>query len=352
MSLLLTGPQLGELARLVRGAFTVDEIDRELLFQLDRELNDIVGPGNRQQVVFTLLTTANRQGWIADLIRVIKVARPDRSDVQEFWPQFDYAAGEPLPQAGALQGYLGITGVGVDPAEWVRRLTAALPAIGRIEVSGAVRGTAFLVGPQAVLTCQHVIRPLLRDDGEPRKGPPDTLVRFDLYEAPGGTTAGVPCPLAEKGWLLDALPPSALDEQRDPKPDPAADELDYALLKLNEPIADRTCLEPVEEALDIGDPLHILHYPGTGPLRLSLDTRAVTRVGGNGTRVRYRTGTVNGSSGSPCFDMRWRPVALHHATEPGNSPRYNQGVPFAAMLPTFHRRLHAKRLWKWLSTAR
>src|SRR5437764_1445209 len=154
MSLLLTGPQLGELARLVRGAFTVDEIDRELLFQLDRELNDIVGPG---------------------------------------------------------------------------------------------------------------------------KGPPDTLVRFDLYEAPGGTTAGVPCPLAEKGWLLDALPPSALDEQRDPKPDPAADELDYALLKLNEPIADRTCLEPVEEALDIGDPLHILHYPGTGPLRLSLDTRAVTR---------------------------------------------------------------------------
>ena len=148
--------------------------------------------------------------------------------------------------------------------------------IGRIEVSGAVRGTAFLVGPQAVLTCQHVIRPLLRDDGEPRKGPPDTLVRFDLYEAPGGTTAGVPCPLAEKGWLLDALPPSALDEQRDPKPDPAADELDYALLKLNEPIADRTCLEPVEEALDIGDPLHILHYPGTGPLRLSLDTRAAS----------------------------------------------------------------------------
>jgi hypothetical protein len=51
----------------------------------------------------------------------------------------------------------------------------------------------------------------------------------------------------------------------------------------------------------------------------------------SGTRVRYRTNTVRGSSGSPCFTPVFDVVALHHTGDPnfaaGHAPGYNQGVP-------------------------
>jgi hypothetical protein len=70
-------------------------------------------------------------------------------------------------------------------------------------------------------------------------------------------------------------------------------------------------------------------------LKLALDTEAVIGVNDSGTRVRYRTNTDEGSSGSPCFDDRWNLVALHHAGDPKFAPlyhpEYNQGIPFAAI---------------------
>ena len=58
-------------------------------------------------------------------------------------------------------------------------------------------------------------------------------------------------------------------------------------------------------------------------------------VNANGTRVRYRTNTEPGSSGSPCFDQNWSLVALHHSGDPNfdgiKQPEYNRGIPIAAI---------------------
>ena len=63
-------------------------------------------------------------------------------------------------------------------------------------------------------------------------------------------------------------------------------------------------------------------------MKLALDTQAVIGANANGTRVRYRTNTDPGSSGSPCFTMDWDLVALHHYGDPKwLNPLFNQGVP-------------------------
>ena len=62
-------------------------------------------------------------------------------------------------------------------------------------------------------------------------------------------------------------------------------------------------------------------------MKLAIDTQSVIGVNANGTRVRYKTNTEGGSSGSPVFDMLWNLSALHHYGDPSySSPTYNQGV--------------------------
>jgi len=68
-------------------------------------------------------------------------------------------------------------------------------------------------------------------------------------------------------------------------------------------------------------------------LKLALESNAVVSV--TPTRVQYRTNTLGGSSGSPCFTQKWELAALHHRGD----PKYpdlagptNQGIPFGAIL--------------------
>ena len=76
-------------------------------------------------------------------------------------------------------------------------------------------------------------------------------------------------------------------------------------------------------------PIVIVQHPNGEPLKLAIDTEAVIEVMDN--RVRYRTNTEPGSSGSPVFDGRLQLVALHHAGDPDYSELhladYNQGIP-------------------------
>jgi V8-like Glu-specific endopeptidase len=72
----------------------------------------------------------------------------------------------------------------------------------------------------------------------------------------------------------------------------------------------------------------IAQHPDGSPLKLALDMQSVISVNDNGTRVRYATNTEPGSSGSPCFDLDWSLVALHHLGDPAwREPKFNQGVP-------------------------
>jgi hypothetical protein len=157
-------------------------------------------------------------------------------------------------------------------------------------------------------------------------------------------------------WLVDHSPYSQVDLEADPKPGPPEpDKLDYALLLVDGGPGDEVLLqvpgeEPtkrgwleVSEAIhpfETGTPLFIVQHPKGNPLKLAFDTDAVIGVFGDGQRVRYKTNTEPGSSGSPVFDENWNLVALHHSGDPEGRlpPQYNEGIPMSAILALLKQR--------------
>ena len=78
-------------------------------------------------------------------------------------------------------------------------------------------------------------------------------------------------------------------------------------------------------------------------MKWAIDTSAIIEAGP--TRVRYRTNTEAGSSGSPCFNMDGNLIALHHSGDPTKimSPKWNEGIPFTAIIDMLsqHKKLDA-----------
>ena len=74
----------------------------------------------------------------------------------------------------------------------------------------------------------------------------------------------------------------------------------------------------------------IIQHPGGGQKQIALSHNVVAFA--DDRRLQYLTDTLEGSSGSPAFDMDWKVVALHHAggwlREPGTKQRVyrNEGI--------------------------
>ena len=184
--------------------------------------------------------------------------------------------------------------------------------------------------------------------------PQDVVLRFDYKRRSDGVTVdeGTVYHLAAD-WLIHGSPPSPNDEKGG---EPSLGELDYALLRVdgepgNDPVGGPKTLEKNPEAAPRGwieipgvppelrpnGALFILQHPKGEPLKLAIDTNAVIEVKYEGRRVRYRTNTEPGSSGSPCFDADWNLTALHHMGDPSYGPaQFNQGIPIAAIVQRLH----------------
>jgi hypothetical protein len=180
-------------------------------------------------------------------------------------------------------------------------------------------GTGFLVGPDEIITNFHVVQQLMLS-GHP---PEESTVRFDVRSAPdgGAVLAGRPCALADK-WLLAWSPhDSAKQESIAAAGDDAR--LDYALLRLAEPVGEEetglgapdvarrgwVALSPRARTPVAGDQTVILQHPGGGALKLAADS--VVEYVEKQAAVKYLANTDEGSSGSPCFSSGWELVALH-----------------------------------------
>lgn len=221
----------------------------------------------------------------------------------------------------------------LDPRRWVEALGRRERCVCRIEENGSPLGTGFLVGRQAVLTNYHVVERAMKAR---RLG--TVQCRFDYAVRADGTRDQGVCadlaadPLAAWSPYAPAEATSVPDT-----PPPRSDELDFALLRLNRPFGGEPtedargfiALPEVDAVLPAGAPLLILQHPDGAPVKLALDTDSVIGPAAGGLRLRYRTNTDSGSSGSPCFTMDWDLVALHHLGDPAwrEPPTYNQGIP-------------------------
>jgi hypothetical protein len=239
----------------------------------------------------------------------------------------------------------------LDIHTWLTRLTEIEGQVCRIgfqTASGLVpKGTGFLVAPDVVLTNRHVLAAVYAKDYTPEQ----IRVQFDYHVLRDGSVdAGTIVKLRDgDGWLIASQRHDPIDtKEHDLAEEPQPDCLDYALLRLAQkvgsaPIAangtkergwiDLTVTAPKAAP---GSPVFIVQHPSGAPMKLALDTNGVIGYSPNALRIRYRTNTLGGSSGSPVFNQNWELLALHHAGDPKypelDTGKYNEGIPIRTLV--------------------
>ena len=241
---------------------------------------------------------------------------------------------------------------------WLFGAIYSSQAVCRIEhPEGTALGTGFLIGPDLLLTNQHVLKS--EDYLE------DAVARFDYREDATGV-------VKEAGRVFK-LQPGFYHYS-------AAEELDYALVRLTEaPLkhlrerkdkkaekGEPDCTNassPMDlvicgghrgylvlrgEFIKENDRMNIIQHPDGDPMKVVMTQNRV--VGDmSQARVQYVADTMGGSSGSPVFNRKWEVVALHHSGKPyppesvfqsakkawKGSYRVNEGIPVRALLADF-----------------
>ena len=364
----LTGQQYEQFSKALRDAYDASRLKRMLKFRLDKNLDDISIASSLEEVVFALIGASEAEGWTVDLLRAARESNPGNPALFTFAQEFGLVANDSPPQP-ELERIIKTTNSFLDVMKWRALLGQIETQVCRVEVTtngGMIFGTGFLLAPDIVITNYHVVDAVIaceqgRATAMGRMATrAEVVLRFDYKRTADGSTVnpGTEYGLAENGWLIDSSPLSPVDKQHDPKTClPRADELDYALLRLavaagNEPIGEKSEPEAPRRGwinvsngphtLMPGSPLFIVQHLQGSPLQLALDTNAVRSVNANGTRVTYRTNTLPGSSGSPCFDQNWELVALHHSGDPNfgvaHTPDYNEGILFTAIMALLRQR--------------
>ncbi|MHC4748198.1 MAG: trypsin-like serine peptidase, partial [Planctomycetota bacterium] len=146
-------------------------------------------------------------------------------------------------------------------------------------------------------------------------------VRFGYIRNQNGPGAdnGTVHVMVNNGWELIGSPPN---------------ELDFSLLKLSQAAGQdqvdgqkRGYLKPAtDHNFNRDEPILIIQHPQREPMKLGVgylrDRNAHTR------RIAYTTNTEPGSSGSPCFDLDWDLIAIHHHGDDFT----NHGTPMSDIL--------------------
>lgn len=341
-SLDLDARQLGALNEVLADAFKVSEFDRMLLFHLNKEREEITLADDEVQRVFMVVEAAERQGWTAELVASALSANPGNAALRSF--SADLGIGASPSEGIHLERMVNPAHGFIDFATWSQALLEIEGQVCRIELGNEALGTGFIVGDSFVLTNRHVVQDVIADAALAES----VVLRFDYKRSRAGVEvhSGTTFQL-DAEWLVDERPHSPADTGAGPAATPDPDQLDYALLRVA-PDADGKALHnsPVggsggtisrghmktpipASSLAPSQPIVIVQHPNGEPLKLAIDTDAVIAVDEN--RVRYRTNTEPGSSGSPVFDGHLNLVALHHAGDPDYSelhhPEYNQGIP-------------------------
>lgn len=69
-------------------AYTASSLERMLRFELDKQFDQIVGPGAFQDRAFDLILLAEREGWIINLVLAAHCANPNNYRLAQFAARF------------------------------------------------------------------------------------------------------------------------------------------------------------------------------------------------------------------------------------------------------------------------
>lgn len=344
----LNGMQQKLLRETILSAYT-DQLEFNMF--LAAELNkpplaNIAAGATFEQLIFSLITKAKAQGWTQSLVEALQRDRPDNPLVKNLPDAVRMAgteqsatAGRAAPDRTRLSLEQIVRGGGFDNLRtFSQKLAAIGESICRVESpAGTPMGTGILVGPDLVITNYHVVQQHI----EAHANLPEIVCRFDYASDASGDAAGLPVGLTAAGnWTIANSP---YDQAADvggvgiPKDNC----LDFAVLKLATPFSgDRKPLSLSSNAQTIEQtlPVLIVQHPKGAPMSLAIG--ASLGLNENGSRLRYDTDTLPGSSGSAVFNQHLELTALHHAGDPAAVTRaaYNQGIPIAKIVAALRER--------------
>jgi hypothetical protein len=230
---------------------------------------------------------------------------------------------------GELQGINDPRRGFLDPREAIEVPRNAQQRTALIEVGGVPKGTGFLIGADLIVTAAHVI-----SIKWPLEVQLEVVAWFDRLAGTGAPAeSGTPVKVVD----FIAWSPPTHDETlgRYQAWNAAATNLDYVICKLVRPIGAERGTDAAPRGsytlrkaydFDAAIDVRIQQHPLAGAQQQSRAWAPFTK-NANGTRVRYNSNTLPGSSGSACYDHRGRLIAIHHFA----APLLNQGVPIAAI---------------------
>ena len=336
----LDGADVLKVSEILAEAYFPPDLTTMLLRRLNRVFRKYMRGDTHQEHVYYLVATANSEGWIASLLSEALDERPSDTNLAKLLESL-----ETLPN---LEAYID-EGSRAFPME---RFHQCERWVCRIECGG-LNGSGLLVGPDLVLTNNHVYVGILANGGTA-----EVRVVFDHLRFRTGSLRSTGRAVSlDTQWDPPRRPHNrfeAMPQQIQPEPI----ELDYAILKL----AVEVGLQPVGEDLSkaapdaeprgwlqLPDPekdelpalpatgrqLNIFQYfpNASGMVQpLLVSQPDVVETPWNGMRIRYTGQTSGGSSGAPCFNQQMELVAIHHAAQYGPNPTYNQGIPLSLIL--------------------
>jgi V8-like Glu-specific endopeptidase len=212
-----------------------------------------------------------------------------------------------------LQGLLQRSSMNFDVGYLINAVQRSA-SICRVESSLGPHGTGFLVSPQAVLTSCHVA---------------SMAPGADLVEKARNLSLRFRCIAA--GTAGEAVGQVfRLDQHKPVYQSSPIDKLDYVLLFVEEGVAAASDLKPIDilhpAPVTKGTICSILHHPGGKNMQLTFSANGVTKVHDSSGRLQYVAQTARGSSGAPCFDEQWRPIALHCSLRARPTGAVGEGV--------------------------
>jgi len=343
----LSGQQKKQLREALVAAFPRwSELSRFTSDELDLNLAEITGDSQGLETnAFDLVQWASARGVVATLITAARNVRPDHAMVQAIATAASLTAVTVIDtkpvSAPAFEKFVSDNVVLLDVEKWRVGQTHAEWRVCRIDNGTDAAGTGFLVGPDLILTNYHVVQSLIAPAIVDAAG---WTARFDhKVSADGSTLAPGRSVKFAAAWCVDFARFSTFDTEPDPKSgEPSNDELDFALIRLAEPIGAQPISPKSEEqrgwvavtnakiVVTKKQMIAILQHPSGGPMKLAMGMAEALALNAAGNRIRHGVPTEPGSSGSPLFDQEWTLIALHHSGDPATiKPSYNEAIPIS-----------------------
>jgi V8-like Glu-specific endopeptidase len=349
----LTGAQRRILEEAILDAFSREALNKLVTYEFDKGIEDLIPPAALSNIVFELVSVAQKNtGWTQRLIEAAQRST-DREKMQNIVGELRFLSAKgPMGATASLEKI--VRGGRFDNVvTFANTLLQFRRRICRIE--GTKMGTGFLVSPELVLTNYHVVDDYINGLIHPKH----LVCRFDYSIENKGENQGSVRTLANPG--LVAWSKYSEFDPGDQGGQPQLAELDFALLRLSEPVGNEVVGNPIAPdedstrgwiAVSSQPPvlkpksiMVILQHPKGEPLKLAQGM--FTALNKNETRIRYDADTDSGSSGSPCFDANLNLVAIHHGGDPEwKHPTFNQGIPIHLIVRHLATRDDVPQFWQ------